>query len=57
MKQDTIDWAMMTIKKELIEMFEQAHREAYGHASCVDFTTMSVRQVNDMFQALINTNF
>jgi hypothetical protein len=57
MKQDTIDWAMMTIKKELIEMFEQAHREAYGHASCVDFTTMSVKQVNDMFQALINTNF
>jgi hypothetical protein len=57
MQQDTIDWAMMTIKKELIDMFEQAHREAYGHASSVDFTTMSVGQVNDMFQALINTNF
>lgn len=45
------------MKQELIEMFERAHLEAYGHASSVDFAAMSVAQVDALFQALINTNF
>ncbi len=44
-------------KQELIEMFERAHLEAYGHASSVDFAAMSVAQVDAALTCLINTNF
>ncbi len=53
-----INWGeTRMMKQELIEMFERAHLEAYGHASSVDFAAMSVAQVDALFQALINTNF
>jgi hypothetical protein len=48
---------MITDRQELISLFQQAHCEAYGHACDLDLYSMSLVQVNDMFQALINTNF
>jgi hypothetical protein len=44
-------------KEELIKLFEDAHFEAYGHASSVDFAAMSVAQIDAALTCLINTNF
>ena len=48
---------MITERDELISLFQQAHCDAYGHASDLNLYAMSLVQINSLFRALINTNF